>query len=346
MKQGKATYVFPGANTCRGYRSFFREGLSGLEQVFILKGGPGCGKSTLIRSLGQTMLEQGHDVEFWQCSADSDSLDGVLIPDLKTAVVDGTPPHVVEPLCPGAVEELVDLGACWDRQELRRQKEEIVRLNRQISGKYADCAGFLAAAGDLLQAGRDNLAAAADSSGDAGLLSHIFGQDQASCRHLFASSVTPKGWVSYLEPLSRRARRRFILTGPFGGGKERLLAAVAAEAEQRRLYAELYHHPLAPEELQLVWLPELSTAVLGVEDAPPRREGDVVIGCGRTADPERAEADRRRLRELTAAGGQRIAEAKALHDRLEDCYRQAMDYAKVEEIKASLLARLVEAERE
>ena len=63
-------------------------------------------------------------------------------------------------------------------------------------------------------------------------------------------------------------------------------------------------------------------------------------------NPERAEADRRRLRELTAAGGQRIAEAKALHDRLEDCYRQAMDYAKVEEIKASLLARLVEAERE
>ena len=50
--------------------------------------------------------------------------------------------------------------------------------------------------------------------------------------------------------------------------------------------------------------------------------------------------------ELTEAGGRHIAEAKALHDKLEDCYRRAMDYGRVDGIKADLLARLLERDRE
>lgn len=344
MKQGKAAYIFPGANTAQGYRSFFREGLNGLDQIFILKGGPGCGKSTLIRGVGQLMQEKGYDVEFWQCSSDVDSLDGVLIPELKAAIIDGTPPHTVEPLYPGAVEELVDLGACWNSAELRRQKADIVALNQQISGKYALCREALAQAAELLARSRENLAPSEEWSSD--LLERIFGLKEQNSRHLFASSVTPRGWVSFLEPLSQRAKRRFILTGPFGGGKERLLNAVALEAQQRHLYAEIYHHPLAVEELQMILLPALETAVIGVEEAPPEREGDVVINCGRTADEARAAEERRRIRELTDEGGQCIAEAKALHDRLEECYSKAMDYQRVDEMKAGLLTRLLALARE
>ena len=344
MKQGKAAYVFPGANTALGYRSFFKEGLKGLEQVFILKGGPGCGKSTLIRSLGNELQEQGYDVEFWQCSADVDSLDGVVIPELKAAVIDGTAPHTIDPVYPGAVEELVDLGVCWDGAELRRQKEEIVGLGKRISVRYALCHADLAEAGALLQRSRDNLAETGGSSSE--VMGLVFGQKNKNCRHLFASSVTPRGWVSLVEPLSRRAGRRVILTGPFGGGKESVMADVAAAAEQRNIYAELFHHPLAVEELQLIWLPSLETAVIAAEEAPPHREGDVVIECGRVADESLAEADRTRIRELTEAGGRHIAEAKALHDKLEDCYRRAMDYGRVDGIKADLLARLLERDRE
>ena len=339
MKKSEATYVFPGANTARGYRSFFKEGLKGLEQVFILKGGPGCGKSTLIRGLGNELREQGFDVEFWQCSADADSLDGVVRPELKAAVIDGTAPHTVDPVYPGAVEEIVDLGACWDGAELRRQKEEIVGLGKRISRRYALCYADLAEAGALVQRSRDNVAERGGDSGE--VIGLVFGGGSKSCRHLFASSVTPRGWVSLVEPLSRRARRRIILIGPFGGGKESLMADVAAAAEQRHIYAELYHHPLAVEELQLIWLPDLETAVIAAEEALPHREGDVVIECGRIADTSRAEAERARIGELTNEGGRYIAEAKTLHDELENCYRRAMDYGRVDEIKADLLTRLL-----
>ena len=38
------------------------------------------------------MLNRGYDVEFHHCSSDASSIDGVVIPALKIALVDGTTP--------------------------------------------------------------------------------------------------------------------------------------------------------------------------------------------------------------------------------------------------------------
>ena len=85
--------MFPGANTSWGFHSFYEENLADIEHVFVIKAGPGCGKSTLIRKIANAMVDRGHDVELWQCSSDNDSLDGVYIPDLSIAIVDGTAPQ-------------------------------------------------------------------------------------------------------------------------------------------------------------------------------------------------------------------------------------------------------------
>ena len=362
MGKSRTAYVFPGANTAVGYHSFFLSGLSGLDNIFILKGGPGCGKSTLMRRINRMMTEKGLETEVWQCSSDMDSLDGVLIPRLSAAVIDGTPPHVVEPSYPGAVEELVDLGQCWRAAELKRQRARIMELSRQSRGKYRQCREYLAQASRLLRDGAqpggltDGPAAAIPdmamgTAPDAAyreqdpsfahLSGRVFGRHSPVCRHLFAASVTPQGWVSFLEPLSGRAGRRLILTGPFGQGKEELMRRLAAEAGSRRLYAEAYHHPLALEALQMLWLPDLDTAVLALEEAPPGREGDEIIPCGRTEDEESAREQRQEIRRLTALAGEQVAQAKALHDELEACYAPAMDYSLVEEAGARLLARLL-----
>ncbi|MDD2568537.1 MAG: ATPase [Clostridia bacterium] len=95
MKKGKVSHVFPGSNTPQGFYSFYAEGLSPMEHVFVLKGGPGTGKSTLMRKIAHNMTERGYDVELWQCSSDNNSLDGVIIGNLGVAVVDGTAPQAV-----------------------------------------------------------------------------------------------------------------------------------------------------------------------------------------------------------------------------------------------------------
>ncbi|WP_294536303.1 hypothetical protein [uncultured Pseudoflavonifractor sp.] len=84
-----------GANAPSGFYSLYDQLIDPdqAQDVMILKGGPGCGKSSLMRKVGAAMEERGLTVEYIQCSGDPDSLDAVVIPALATAIVDGTAPH-------------------------------------------------------------------------------------------------------------------------------------------------------------------------------------------------------------------------------------------------------------
>ncbi|WP_430871687.1 hypothetical protein, partial [Escherichia coli] len=110
---GKILNFFAGGNTARGFYSLYDSSLQGLSRLFILKGGPGTGKSSLMKKIGNEWREKGYDVQFLHCSSDNKSIDGVLIPKLNAGIVDGTAPHVIEPKAPGAVEEYVNLGEAW-----------------------------------------------------------------------------------------------------------------------------------------------------------------------------------------------------------------------------------------
>ncbi len=88
---------FLGANSPTGFNSLYDHLLPSEEAraIFILKGGPGCGKSTLMRKVGALAGEAGLETEYILCSGDPDSLDAIILPTLAVAIVDGTAPHVV-----------------------------------------------------------------------------------------------------------------------------------------------------------------------------------------------------------------------------------------------------------
>ncbi len=91
----QVTNFFVGANSGEGFQNLFPE-LVDIEDTYdlmVLKGGPGVGKNTFMREIGRTMEQAGTAVEYLWCSGDPDSLDGVVIPELKCAVADGTSPH-------------------------------------------------------------------------------------------------------------------------------------------------------------------------------------------------------------------------------------------------------------
>lgn len=86
---------FLGANTPGGFYSLMDKLLDPAKAraIYILKGGPGCGKSTLMKQLGAWAEERGCACEYIWCSGDPDSLDGLILPDLAVAIADGTAPH-------------------------------------------------------------------------------------------------------------------------------------------------------------------------------------------------------------------------------------------------------------
>ena len=86
---------FLGSNSARGFYSLydgFANPGSG-DFLWIIKGGPGCGKSSFMKKIAAAVSDAGLSVEYIHCSGDPDSLDAIHIPELKVAYVDGTAPH-------------------------------------------------------------------------------------------------------------------------------------------------------------------------------------------------------------------------------------------------------------
>ena len=94
---------FLAANSAQGFFSLFNELYEPDEgwKAYIIKGGPGTGKSGLMRKIAQAAEDRGYTVERIICSSDPDSLDAVIIPEKKICFADGTAPHVMEARYPG-----------------------------------------------------------------------------------------------------------------------------------------------------------------------------------------------------------------------------------------------------
>ena len=124
MSSGFKTQYFLGANSPGGFYSLY-DNLFHPETdntLYILKGGPGCGKSSFMRAIARDLEENGYAVEYIFCSGDPDSLDGIFIPELKTGFVDGTAPHVIEPKYPAVAEQYINLGTFYDAKALKKTK--------------------------------------------------------------------------------------------------------------------------------------------------------------------------------------------------------------------------------
>ena len=90
----KIRRMFPGGNTSQGFVSF-HDNIIGENRnmLYILKGMPGGGKSSMMIEIANRALEEGYSLEYHHCPSDPDSVDGIVIEELKLAIVDGTAPH-------------------------------------------------------------------------------------------------------------------------------------------------------------------------------------------------------------------------------------------------------------
>ena len=152
MISEKNDCFFAASNGFDGFKSNFDKVFSPSEfkRIYVLKGCPGTGKSTLMRKISND-FSGFTDITNILCSSDISSLDGVIINkgNVKIGIVDGTSPHVVEPKYPGAVERIIDLGEGFDLDSLSDQKDKIIELCKRKSKAYENAYILLRAAGEI-----------------------------------------------------------------------------------------------------------------------------------------------------------------------------------------------------
>lgn len=128
--------MFLGGNTADGFKSYFEERLAPMKKIYILKGGAGTGKSTLMKKVADFAEAEKLKTQLWYCSGDVKSLDGVCLVDKGIAIVDGTAPHVVEAKYPAVRDKLIALGDYIDEGKVLPHYEEIASLCSEKMKRY------------------------------------------------------------------------------------------------------------------------------------------------------------------------------------------------------------------
>lgn len=351
----QAVHFFLGANSGLGFQSLFDRFCDAREHddLLVLKGGPGAGKSTLMRRLGAAMEERGERVEYLHCSGDPDSLDGVRVPRLRWAAVDGTAPHVVEPRYPAAVGRYVNLGQFYDVDALKVYREKIVESTDRCSRAYeqayhalsaakqiADSAATLAAQGlnreKLLRRTRGIIGREIRGQGSGG------GET-----YRFLSSMTCRGNVCRFDTARTLCPRLYQLQDTYA------LAAPMLEEIRRAAAGKNYGmivcpDPEQPKRIEHLLLPELGLGFVtcreGMESAgtPYRRvRVDTMVETEYCrANKAALRFSRRMVQALRQEGIEQLSWAKAVHDELESLYYPCVDFAGLDQLAEEELKRL------
>ena len=336
-------HFLAGGNTAQGFYSCFDSILPKERQkrMYYIKGGPGVGKSTLMKRFAKAAEEKGIEAEYFHCSSDPDSLDGISLPALGIGMMDGTAPHIYDPVIPGARDTLVSLGDFLDEKALLPHVREIEAVQKQISARFARCYRYLAASEQVLKAAsaaREN-AAKARKLADEWISQIPLRGGTGTVRRLFASAFTPKGQVTVTDfaPLERRV----TIECPFGAHATGLMQRLTEGAVHRGLHVIQLLDPLSPIEIAHVIIPAHGLAYCtGSKEASGEwLAADALFDL--TGEPEREQNfDRNACELLWQRATEQLTAAKNLHDELEGFYVQNMDFDRWQKV----LEEIVESE--
>ena len=349
----RVTNFFAGANSGEGFRNLFPE-LVDLEDTFdyiILKGGPGVGKHTFMKEIGRTMEEAGARVEYLRCSGDPDSLDAVVLPDLRRAVADGTSPHVIEPKYPAAVDRYVDLGRFYDLTAAKADAEVVKTYTKAYQAAYVRAYRSLKAARqvelDLLESVRKTADPERLKKRVTGVIQRELrekGGEQGKTSRRFLGSITCKGSVWRFDSVEALCPRiyEFCDSWELAGVELERLRRTAEEKGWNTIVCPSPEDPNRPEH---VLIPGLGLAFVtsrpGMEygKKPWRR-----IRVDAMAEPDgkgKMKFQQRMVSMLREDAVSDLADAKANHDRLESVYNPYVDFDGVRALAALEAGRLL-----
>ncbi|RJX24037.1 MAG: hypothetical protein C4554_09595 [Dethiobacter sp.] len=364
-KTVKVRRVFPGSNSAYGFFSFFDQ-ITGPQanRIFVIKGGPGVGKSTFMNAVGKEMQERGFDVEYHHCASDNESLDGLVIPAIGIAFMDGTAPHIVDPRHPGAVDEIIHLGSFWNEAGMRGNKVPVIKLSAEIGRLFKQVYRFLAAAKIYLEAleSYDNLEGITDQGSWDRLVLELIGEiltgtsvgkEPGRVRRLFASAISPGGPVNFLDTLVEGLDNVCIIHGQNGTAKGKVIARVADAALLRGYYIEAYHCAFDPHRVDHILIPELRVAIINSMEphyfSRPEAWREIDTGAFAAELPrawqEEKQAFKRSYQNALSEAVSFLTKAKSAHDELESLYIPNMNFAEIDLLRQKTLERILDYAR-
>lgn len=333
--------MFPGGNTSCGFYSF-QENIIGEDKnfLYILKGMPGGGKSSLMKEIARRSLEEGYSIEYHHCPSDPESIDAIVIVELKIAIVDGTSPHGMDSTYPGINERMVNLSEFIDEGKIRPFKTKVIEAKKDNKRSYRRAFNFFKSARFVYEEIETSNTEFVDTEGlrvyQNKIIEKIFGRKEVAftnslfkTRHLFSTAYTPEGYFDYTEFLLKDVGNIWFLDGGIGTGKSNFLKRIVDTCKWKGYDIEIYYSSFIPDKIESIFIWNLDTMISSNSKA--KQFGYELIDFNKFFNPSSRNGDDLRIFEdLKQMGIESLKMAKKNHFVLEDTYRAMIDFKSID----------------
>ena len=348
----EANAFFAAANSGRGFISFYDKIFGGdnIIRRYLVKGGPGTGKSTLMRRIADAAECEKISVERYRCSSDPSSLDGIILNGC-IAIIDATAPHSIDGELMGARDVLIDLGAFWNSDRLLDSISEIRALSDKKKHSYALAYRFLSSAMESDIASRELLIPYVDRKRLARIarrLTRNIGCGAGyECKIGLSKAIGMRG-RTMLDGYFSVADRVVYIEEHYGIGYL-VLCEICEEARNKGCKISVSYDPLNPDFPDAVFFEE-SNVLFAVCES--RKKGSVSLR--RAIDVSKLSKRERNALRLKSRSARRLSEALVIaaidelkkagdaHFALEKIYRDNMDFYALDEYTSPIIEQIIE----
>lgn len=260
---------FARANTSSGCVNLIDKNIGDIKNIYILSGESKHTKGEILKKLS----EKFENIECIYSPFEVGTLEGVILRDIKTAVLDETLTNeniageIIH--CKGkTTEEKADnekAKAAYN--ELNKAYSKAKEIHDEWEKIYIGRIDF-----DRLEAYSNELIyqLIGNKKGNLGTYKY----------ERFFGASTPDGSVNYIDNITQNLRKRYFIKGRPGTGKSTFLKKLAKAANDNGFGCEVYYCSFDKNSLDMVLIPDLSFCVFdstSPHELFPEREGDSIL---------------------------------------------------------------------
>ena len=332
---------FLAANSADGFYSVFDKCFDAKKDwlCYIIKGGPGTGKSSFMRRLYNTASSKNIPATLCMCSSDPESLDAVIFPTLKKVIMDGTAPHTVDPKFPAVCEQIINTGEFWNAEALQLDKQKVIGLIEKNSAYHKIASSYIKASG---KASRDNFSLSLNATDIEKCINFAITTAEKNIPITkntgyswirFLGGITPKGIIHYTETVNA-IKNKIIIRDEYGAAASIILSVLNDIAVSRGHETIIIKNELLPTLItDAIIIPELPFAVCRETSHIKYDSDEKRVHASRFTDAlyiknnkQKMAFNRKLSQKLLDSAVDTLKSAKATHDKIEEYYVDAMDF--------------------
>lgn len=194
-------------------------------------------KSLLLSKVGDFFIKKGYDIEYYHCFYDDSLISSIIIKDLNLRIINDTNTFKINK----------KIKNTFQRAYKFIEAAKLINYDwYNFNRKALNCSKLLLIEDDLRNR----------------IFKNCSSENMGSKKHLYATSFTSNGIITYIENLVENYTNIYVLNGGPGTGKNEILKKIYKEALYKGFFVEIYSNPLIPEKLEHIILPELNTAII------------------------------------------------------------------------------------